>query len=466
MGAAARIVRRLSSLHYHVTHSGSPRMAWSRTTWISLGVILALALVVRGGAAWWWQARLPADQRYAFPDSDGYWELARTIDRGQDYQYEGYRVFRTPGYPALLAGLFCITGDNVSPLAARMLGAVVGTIGVGLTAGLAGRLFGETAAIVAAGIAAFEPGTIAMSILLLSEGTFTTLMIGQLWLWIEAMNPECWKHRATLGLVSGIIAALACLVRPSYLLFPLFVLGLMLLASPQRLRHLGVGLAICAGFALGMSPWWARNYEVTGEFIPTSLQVGASLYDGWNPAADGSSRMDFVRDYRAEQKQIDARENSPPELYERRLDRRMRDDSIAWAQSHPLEVIQLAGVKFLRIWSPWANEGGLRSWPLVVFSFVTYVPLLTLAIGGIWQWGRRGWPYTLLLMPALYFTLLHMIFVASLRYRLPAMVPLEILAAGFIVGWWWGPEATETATLLSSGAACESEPSSRRAEPS
>src|SRR5690349_17264092 len=70
-----------------------------------LAAILAVALVLRLAAGWWWQERLPAGVKFGFGDSESYWELGRAIARGEPYEYgpDNLKIFRTPGYPALLA---------------------------------------------------------------------------------------------------------------------------------------------------------------------------------------------------------------------------------------------------------------------------------------------------------------------------------------------------------------------------
>jgi hypothetical protein len=46
------------------------------------------------------------------------------------------------------------------------------------------------------------------------------------------------------------------------------------------------------------------------------------------------------------------------------------------------------------------------------------------------------WTIALTAGPILYFTLLHMVFVSSLRYRLPAEYPLLVLAAAGVEAVW------------------------------
>jgi hypothetical protein len=185
-----------------------------------------------------------------------------------------------------------------------------------------------------------------------------------------------------------------------------------------------------------MSPWWIRNWGVIQRFVPTTLQVGPSLYDGLNPNADGSSNMDFMRDLQSNHEfvstVIHGKFDSAPNG-EEIMDWALRVMAITWARSHPWRVMELAAIKFRRLWSPWPNEPSLRSMPIRIMVAATYLPLLILSLWGVWRYRRRGWPYTLCWLPAIYFTLLHTVFVASIRYREPAMVAMIPLAAATLV---------------------------------
>jgi hypothetical protein len=185
-----------------------------------------------------------------------------------------------------------------------------------------------------------------------------------------------------------------------------------------------------------MSPWWIRNAMVSGEFVPTTLQVGASLYDGIRPDAKGDSDMRFVPVFTEKQRQLDAQATTPPAgTFEARLDRSMKDAAVAWAKENPGRVAELVGIKFLRIWSPWPNAaelgGGMLRWLIAA----TYIPILALGIGGLVRFRHQPLAW-LCVVPAVYFTALHVIFVSSLRYRQPAMLAVAVLAAAVIALWF------------------------------
>ena len=154
-------------------------MQWRGTTWIWVLAVLLLAFAIRSVAAVTWQSRLADSATFALPDSATYWELARTIANGEPYQYGSSesRVFRTPGYPAILSLLFF--GHTDPPVVwARLAGAFFGTLTVAAAMLLARLLFNRRVALLTGWLVTLYPGGIGLSVLVLSEAPFCPLMMG------------------------------------------------------------------------------------------------------------------------------------------------------------------------------------------------------------------------------------------------------------------------------------------------
>ena len=99
-----------------------------------------------------------------------------------------------------------------------------------------------------------------------------------------------------------------------------------------------------------------------------------------------------------------AADAEPTELFEYRLDRRMQREAWEWAWANPGEAARLALIKFVRIWNLWPNEPGFQN-PLIRWGVaLSYVPLLALALIGLWRYRRAGWPYVLAWLPATLFS--------------------------------------------------------------
>jgi len=401
-----------------------------------LTAILALGLVLRLAAGMWWQQRLPAEKKFGFGDSESYWELGRTIARGQPFEYgpDRLKIFRTPGYPAILAPLFLVS--NEPPVFwGRAVSAVLSTLAVAAVAALGSLLFDRATALVAAAVAAVYPEAIALGAFVLSEAPFTPLMMLNLVFWGLA-----WRKpgKALLGLsmAAGIAGGLAVWMRPSWLLFLPFAALIGFAAVRDTRKHALVCLVIFLGLCFTLLPWWVRNYRVAGRFVPTTLQIGASLYDGLSPTATGASDMRFVGRFVAEQRAADAQPGAETHgLFEDRLDSRLRRAAIDWARDNPGRVLTLVKIKLIRMWSPVPNANEFQSRWLRLILAAMYTPVIFLALIGAWRFARRDWPCLLCVLPALYFTCLHVIFVSSIRYRQPALLPLIVLAAGVLTDW-------------------------------
>lgn len=433
--------------------------------------ILLVALLLRIAAALFWQDKVDADlELFRFGDSETYWILAEKIADGRPYEYAGpnSRVFRTPLYPIFLAPATLLEG-RVAVLAARIAGCFAGTIMVGLVMLAAYLIVDRRAAICAGILAAVYPGAIGMSVFILSEVIFCPLCLLSLiaWNWAGLMKvePEPQKTSVNRAFVwtaaSGIASGLACLSRPSWFLWPgLLAIGMFLdcwlsrTKKPIDRRRIGSVFVRVGIFgmmmSLTMSPWWIRNYLVTGQFIPTTLQVGPSLYDGLHPGATGSSdegmafSLPFEMELHLEDVQAIkdrsrnasrvAAERSPGKSFEWRLNQRMFLAAIRWANENRSDTLRLALVKFGKMWNPWPTAKELGGVWIRIAESVAYCIIVTLAGIALWSVRQHRRSMMLYVSPTFYFAALHVVFVGSVRYRQPAILMLCVVA-GIGAAW-------------------------------
>ncbi|MBX6311984.1 MAG: 4-amino-4-deoxy-L-arabinose transferase, partial [Isosphaeraceae bacterium] len=222
-----------------------------------------------------------------------------------------------------------------------------------------------------------------------------------------------------LALGVGLLSGAAILVRPSWALFIPLMLAAWITAVGQERRAAALRNAalVVLGVVLVMAPWWVRNARVLGRFVPTALWMGASLYDGLNPSATGASNMGFLAD-----PEIRA-------LDEPTQDAALRSRALAFARSYPARVLRLAALKAARFWSPWPNTDTLRAPGIAILSAIIVIPFYVLLLIGIGDRRRDARALILLLGPLLYFAAVHLVFVSSIRYRIPGAIPAAGLAA-------------------------------------
>lgn len=397
-----------------------------RQGWL-LGLLLAVALGVRLVAAVAVQQKVasePGRLCLIAGDAEGYWILSEKLLNGQEYSlYDPpRRVMRMPGFPAVLAGLRGLCGEE-NLLGVRCGLAVLGAAGCGLTYWLGVVLGNARIGLISAGLLAISPTQVVFSVMILSESVFGTALVASLipiaWLLRHARSTITVRHWLA-AVLAGVLIAVATYLRPTWLVAGPIAAGLLLVCGPRSgvLQRLLLGGVIVAALALCLAPWTIRNWRITGHVIPTTLWMGPSLYDGWNPTATGDSDMTFF-----EQDRLLAT------MSEYDMDQEYRRRAWGWAKAHPTRVLELAGLKAARYWNVAPNAGQFQQWTVWLVVAGWSLPVLLLSVLGAWRL-RGDWPALAITWgPVLLFCAVHMLFVGSIRYRLPAELPLCLAAA-------------------------------------
>ena len=362
-----------------------------------------------------------------FPDEELHWQLASNlVHDGTLVSDDARYAARMPGYPFFLA--LCAWANGTGILIARLLQALLGAATAWIAYSFVGRALDRRAALIAGILVCLDPHAIFFTNLLLTEVLFIFFAVAlTACAWPLMTDPTKAPRAATYG-VAGCSAAML-MTRPSaagWLLLLWIVLWLFDSHRVRATRRLALYVAV---MAVCLLPWGLRNRAVIGTSAWLSTNGGVTLYDAQGPQADGSSNQAFLEEL--------------PQLAgldEVGRDRELRRLAIEQMRSDPGRALKLACVKFRRTWSPSPNvsdyRGGVTGFVSAAFTVVT----LLLAFIGLARTLEKKHPpaatphhhrrlHLLLWLPVIYFTLVHCVFIGSLRYRVPLMPFVEIAAA-------------------------------------
>jgi len=347
-----------------------------------------------------------------FSDSEEYLSYARhLLEDGSFQNDDGEPARRTPGYPLFLSVFLVLFGSDLFPI--RLCQAVLDTGSVLLLYGLLRRLRYRTGALLAAALMSVYPTIVFMTGTILTETLFIFFLLSSTFLLVNGLFGEGGAFSTgAAGAVYGITA----LIHPSsLLLFPMLLLFVPFIdAAGRPYRKTATGLLL---FLMVLMPWTVRNHLVIGTWSPGTTKPGQDLYEAVGPGATGGPRgeTNFLPESvhhlsNAEQNRFLLRES---------VDVMIRD---------PIRTLRLAGIKFARTWTPLPNAPSYRGWPHVLILPLAYGLVLLLAVVGLGK--VRCWTDLLLMiLPVLYVALLHIVFIGSIRYRIPVM-PFLIGLAG------------------------------------
>lgn len=358
-----------------------------------------------------------------FPDEHRFLESATRLVATGEFWSSGARAWEMPGTALFFAPPVWLFGPHDAIIPIRLAQGVLVVVQCGLTGLIARRLFhNTTASFLASFITALYPFLLYYQGLLVSETLFNMLFLAAILalLW--------WRDRGmridgALVVVSFLFAA-ATLTKAALTILPPLLLALTAwLSGTNWRRALAVLIAALCLHAAFLSPWWIRNAMVLHAFVPFTTSSASNFYLGNNPK-NLHAGVDWATDIEPE---VVARINALPSEISRQ--RAYTEAALNYIESNPLAFLSVTAKKFIRFWNIFPNAAEFRGGLYSIVSAASFGPILLLAVIAAIRW-RRQWrllaPFYLV---AGYFTVLYVVTIASLRYRLPLEPLLIVLAA-------------------------------------
>ena len=346
------------------------------------------------------------------PDEFRFLDAAAHLRATGEYLVQSMHAREMP----LPAALFALLGPNLDLI--RFVQAVAIPLQAWLVNDLGRRAFGPRVGRLAGCAAALYPFFLFYQGLALSETLFTLLLL----CFVAALYRFAGRERQMPAVMA--VGALATYAKASLTILP--PLLLLPFARPR------IVVLACVVYLACLAPWWVRNDVILRAFVPFTTTASMNLYVG-NNARTVSGRGDWNTE--VDPDEVARFESITDEVARSKAYSRAAETYIV---DNPGRFIELCFIRLEAFWNVIPNTPLYRSALFVAVSALSSGPVLVFALIGLWT-TRRAWRR---LMPLygliVYFTALHTVTIASLRYRLPIEPYLILLAcAGAISCYDW-----------------------------
>jgi len=271
-------------------------------------------------------------------------------------------------------------------------------------------------------IALFYPMFVFYQGLLLSETIFNTFLICAIFYMYK------WKKQGLLidknFFFSNLFFIAAIYTKGTIALFHPIAIFLFYLVNSNTKNRKKISyiflLSIVCYIAL-LLPWSLRNYQIFNSFVPFTTSSSANLYLGAN-VANKSGGVDWAKDV-----ELDF-VKSTEQLGEIEKSKVYKEKALNFIVDHPKEYFYLMWKKFIRLYSIVPNHESYQGFFYSFILSVSYGPVLFFFIASIFIFYKMWRELIPIYLLVLYFTAIHILFISSIRYRLP-LEPFMILLA-------------------------------------
>jgi hypothetical protein len=382
-----------------------------------LRVVLGLAFILRLLWIILYNVRQTSDYGW-------YLDRALSISAGDGYILNGAPTAYWPiGYPAFLGAVFFILGNSL--FLAKLLNVILATVTIYFVYKITQWITkSEEVSRITALLLAIYPNQIAYCSIFASEIPFVFFLTLAIYFLLVK------NERGLLQFsISGLFFAMAIMIKPIVLFFPLLLIVLYKLGR----NKFAVLFVIYVPVVILMSLWTYRNYTIFHEVFFSSSNVGVNLMIGNSPYADGT----YIYDENTR-----ALIGSPnDDFIEGKLSQKY---AVEYIMQHPIKTVAMMPLKIWYIFvqdfdGAAANFHGINkkilyvALPLKFYGIMSqgfYMIIMFLSFYGMWIERKRIFKeYKFAAIFIIYFILMYMPFFGIDRFHYPMMAYFMIFSS-------------------------------------